>query len=61
MVWVMGAWTGINIGNRDPNVGHSTDANGVIAAVKAHCQRDLSVNLSAAVNAVYMNFQKAGR
>lgn len=60
-VWVMGAWSGLNIGGPKRDIGRSTDGRGLVAAVKAECRRDLSVNLSQAVSTVFATFLRAGR
>ena len=60
-VWVLGAWSGLNMGGPKRDIGRTTDGRGMVAAVKAQCQRDLSVSLASAVSSVFADFLKAGR
>ena len=59
-IWILGAWTGMNLANRNGLVGKGTDGPGIVAAVRRRCQNDLSALLVVTVNDVYMQFEKAG-
>lgn len=58
--WVWGFWSGLNA-QVAGNVGHSTDANGIIGEVKLYCDTAPSTTLISATNQVYKRFKAAGR
>ncbi len=60
-IWIMGAWSGMNFRNAAKDVGHSTDARGLTAAVRKFCEQDPAMKLASAIDAVYLDFQKRGR
>lgn len=60
--WIYGFWSGMNFKNAENHtVGNTTDANGIVAEVKATCGVAPSATLSSATSQAYVRLQKIGR
>lgn len=61
-VWILGAWSGMNVYNtKNHVVGSNTDAQGLIAEVRAVCVKSPSLVLHNAVIEAYVSLWGAGR
>ena len=56
--YVTGVWSGMNIAGNTPEVGHSTDARGILLKVLEACQSYPKLQLAYAVLGVHMRFEK---
>ena len=63
--WIFGFWSGENLGisanGSIGNVGHTTDALGIIGEVKKVCMKTPSMPLATAVSKVFIDFLKADK
>ena len=63
--WIFGFWSGENLGislnGSIGNVGHTTDALGIIGEVKKVCTNTPSMSLATAVSKVFFDFSKANK
>ena len=64
--WILGFWTGVNVGTffaggGRGNIGHSTDAFGIIGEVKKLCLNSPSQLVSTTASVVFHEFVKAGK
>lgn len=61
-VWLLGFWTGSNVGNsKAGTVGHSTDARGILGSVKKKCLEDPAATVFSVASDLFDQFQRDGR
>ena len=56
--YVTGIWSGMNMAGNTPEVGHTTDARGILLQVLEVCQAYPKLKLAYAVLGVHMKFEK---
>ena len=59
--WILGYWTGLNVGGRTNRVGQSTDAKGIVGEVQRECSQRPSIPLWQAAYNVYARLLREGR